>query len=139
MDLLGIGKAILGGIDTVADKFFVDAVDKEKFKLEAARMAMDGEFKKQEIQLSAILAEAQSSDPWTSRARPSFLYVIYVLILFSIPMGILTVFSPEAATNLTTGVQAWLSSIPTELYTLFGVGYLGYTGARSLDKRKKAE
>jgi len=137
MDILGIGKTILGGIDTVADKFFVDAADKEKFKLEAAKMAMEGQFKTQEIQLSAIIAEAQSADKWTSRARPSFMYVIYTLILFSIPMGILTVVSPEAATNLTSGVSAWLDSIPTELYTLFGVGYLGYTGARSLDKRKK--
>ncbi len=137
MDVLGIGKAILGGIDTVADKFFVDAADKEKFKLEARKMAMEGEFKKSEIQLSAILAEAQSSDPWTSRARPSFMYVIYTLILFAIPMGILTIFSPTSAAALTAGVTAWLKAIPTELYTLFGVGYLGYTGARSYDKGKK--
>lgn len=31
-------------------------------------------------QNAAAVAEASSSDPWTSRARPSFLYVMYILI-----------------------------------------------------------
>jgi hypothetical protein len=31
--------------------------------------------------MAAVLAEAESPDPWTSRARPSFLYVMYVLLL----------------------------------------------------------
>ena len=85
--MLNILSAVTGAIDTVADKFFVDAADKEKFKLQALKMAQDGEFRSQENQLNAILAEAKSSDPWTSRARPSFLYVMYLLILFSLPMG----------------------------------------------------
>ena len=71
MDILGIGKAVLGAVDTVADKFFVDAKDKEAFKLKALELAQNGEFKSQEIQLSAILAEAKSADPWTSRASAS--------------------------------------------------------------------
>ena len=137
MDIMGIGKAVMGAVDTVADKFFVDAADRERFKLEAARMSTEGAFKQQEIQLSAILAEAKSQDKWTSRARPSFLYVMYVLLLCSIPMGVLTIFSPESAVSLTNGVQAWLNALPTEFYTLFGAGYLGYTGARSWDKNKK--
>jgi len=137
MDIMGIGTAVMGAIDTVADKFFVDAADKEKFKVEALKLKQDGQFKTIENQLSAIIAEAQSQDQWTSRARPSFMYVMYILILFSIPLGVLTIFNPEAATSLTGGVQAWLTAIPTELYTLFGVGYLGYTGARSWDKKKK--
>jgi len=137
MDIMGIGTAVMGAIDTVADKFFVDAADKEKFKLAALRLKQEGKFKIIEKQLSAIIAEAQSKDKWTSRARPSFMYVMYALILFSIPLGILTIFNPEAAVSLTDGVQAWLNAIPNELYTLFGVGYLGYTGARSWDKNKK--
>jgi len=136
MDVLGIGKAIMGGIDTVADKFFVDAADKEKFKLQAIKMAQDGKFKAQEIQLSAILAEAKSSDPWTSRARPSFLYVMYLMILAAIPMGILSVFNPEAATQIAVGMKSWLTAIPESLWGVFGVGYLGYTGAREYGKAK---
>jgi len=138
MDLFGIGKALMGTIDTVADKFFVDASQKEAFKLKALQLQQEGEFKSQEVQLSAILAEAQSKDPWTSRARPTFLYVMYIMILSAIPMGILSVFKPLMATQIAEGMKAWLAAIPSELWTVFGVGYLGYTGARSLiDKRKK--
>lgn len=136
MDLLGIGKTISSAIDTVADKFFVDAKDKEAFKLKALELQQQGEFKSQEIQLSAILAEAKSKDPWTSRARPSFLYVMYIMILSSIPMGILSVFKPAAATQVAEGMKAWLAAIPADLWWVFGVGYLGYTGARSFVDKK---
>ncbi|MCA3070912.1 MAG: hypothetical protein ING77_18620 [Rhodocyclaceae bacterium] len=36
------------------------------------------------VSLSAILAEVASGDPWTSRARPTFLHVIYGVILLSV-------------------------------------------------------
>ena len=136
MDISGIGAAISGAIGTVADKFFVDAADKEKFKLKALELQQQGEFRAQEIQLSAIIAEAKSSDPWTSRARPSFLYTIYILILASIPIGILSVFKPDMAIRISTGMQSWLAAIPDTLWTVFGVGYLGYTGARSFVDKK---
>ena len=136
MDILGISKTIGGILDTAADKFFVDADEKLKFKLEMLKLQRQGEFKSQEIQLSAILAEAKSDDPWTSRARPSFLYVIYILILAGIPIGILSIFSPDAARQIATGLQEWLGAIPKELWTVFGVGYLGYTGAREYGKAK---
>jgi hypothetical protein len=137
MDLLGIGKTLMGAVDTVADKFFVDAAEKEAFKLKALELQQRGKFKDQEVQLSAILAEAQSKDPWTSRARPTFLYVMYIMILSAIPMGVLSVFKPGMAEQIAAGMRAWLAAIPSELWTVFGVGYLGYTGARSfMDKRK---
>jgi hypothetical protein len=115
MDVTGIGTAITGAIDTVADKFFVDANQKQAFKLKALELQQQGEFKAQEIQLSAILAEAKSSDPWTSRARPSFLWVIYIMILCGIPMGILSVFSPAIADQIADGMRAWLAAIPEAL------------------------
>ena len=136
MDLLGLGNTIMGAIDTVADKFFMDKAEKEKFKLQAAQMAQNGELKKTEQQLSVILAEAKSADPWTSRARPSFLYVMYILILFAVPMGILSAFRPDMATQIANGMKAWLSAIPDALWSVFGVGYLGYTGAREYGKHK---
>lgn len=132
MDFIGIGKAISGAVDTVADKFFVDAKDKEAFKLKALELQQQGEFKNQEIELSAILAEAKSKDPWTSRARPSFLYVMYIMILAAIPMGVLSVFTPTMATQIAVGMKAWLGAIPEELWAVFGIGYLGYTGVRSV-------
>ena len=139
MDITGIGTAITGAIDTVADKFFVDANEKQAFKLKALELQQQGEFKAQEIQLSAILAEAKSNDPWTSRARPSFLWIIYIIILCGIPMGVISVFSVNVASQITSGMEAWLAAIPESLWYLFGVGYLGYTGAREYGKSKLTE
>ena len=84
--------------------------------------------------LSAIVAEANSHDPWTSRARPSFLYVIYVMLLWALPMGLLAMFSPGRAAAIATGMNAYLSGLPEPLYALFGTGYLGYTAARQWGK-----
>ena len=123
-------------VGTIIDKMFPDAEAREKAKLELAKMQMEGEFKSSEIQLSAIIAEANSADPWTSRARPSFLYVVYILLLASLPMGVLTVFNPEAATNLTIGFKAWLAAIPEPILTLFGTVMLGYVVGRSYEKVK---
>ena len=94
------------------------------------------ELKEIEARLSAIVAEARSDDPWTSRARPSFLYVMYVILLFGLPMGILSAFSPHAANEIGQGITSYLRGLPDELYALFGTGYLGYTAARQWGKIK---
>ena len=120
----------------VIDKLWPNAEDREKAKFELFKLEQAGELDTMKTQLSAIIAEAQSADPWTSRARPSFLYVVYILLLASIPMGILTVFSPEAAANFTNGFKAWLASIPEPILTLFGTVMLGYVVGRSYEKTK---
>lgn len=127
--VLAIGEKIL-------DRVLPDHEAKEQAKRELRRLELEGEFKSVELQLSAIVAEAQSQDKWTSRARPSFLYVMYFMILSSIPMGFLFWLNPLAAESVIKGVQGWLGAIPGEMWTLFGVGYLGYTGARTFDKLK---
>ena len=66
-------------------------------------------------QLSAILAEAQAADPWTSRARPSFLYVMYAIILWAIPMGLIAAVRPEAALRIAAGMNAYLNGLPEPL------------------------
>ena len=119
---------------TVIDKLFPDPQQKAQAELELLRMQQSGELEAVKVQLSAIIAEASSQDPWTSRARPSFLYVMYVMILASIPLGLFHLLAPAQAQNFTLGVQMWLAAIPEELWWLFGAGYLGYTGARSFDK-----
>lgn len=125
----------------IIDKIFPDKTLQEKERAQAqlalAQLMQSGDLETMKASLSAIIAEAQSNDPWTSRARPSFLYVMYIMILTAIPMGILFAFIPEKAEAITTGVKMWLTAIPDELYMLFGVGYLGYTGARSFDYRSK--
>jgi len=134
-DLMGIGSlAELTG--KVFDKIWPDKNEAEKAKLELFRMQQAGELRELESSFNAIIAEAQSSDPWTSRARPSFMYVMYIMILASLPMGVLFAFDHEAAMAVTAGVKAWLAAIPEELYALFGVGYVGYSVTRSYDKAK---
>jgi hypothetical protein len=127
--IFGIGTALI-------NKLFPDPTEAAKAQLALQQMQQTGELEELKTSLSAILAEAQSADPWTSRARPSFMYVIYLMLLFGIPMGFVSAFNPETATNIAIGFKAWLSAIPSDLYALFGVGYVGYTGFRSYDKKQ---
>lgn len=131
-----IGGSLLKLGGDLIDRLFPDEEKKAAALLELRRLDQAGELEGMKTRMSAILAEAQSADPWTSRARPSFLYVMYLLILVSIPIGILSIFRPEAAVGIATGMGIWLKAIPEELWTVFGVGYLGYTGARSFEKFK---
>lgn len=131
--------AVLGIGGKLIDRLWPNPEERAKAKQELARMQMDGELKELETRMSAIIAEAKSSDPWTSRARPSFLYVMYIMILFAIPMGVLSVFRPDAATQIATGMKAWLEAIPDDLYYVFGLGYSGYTLARSAWDKKQAK
>jgi hypothetical protein len=89
--------------------------------------------------IAALLAEVQSRDPWTSRARPSFLYVMYALLLWALPMGLIAAFRPATAQAIAAGMTAYLNGLPEPLYTLFGTGYLGYTVARTWGKAKGVE
>lgn len=116
------------------DKIFPDPEQKAKAQLELLKLQQSGDLDEMKTQLSAIIAEAQSTDPWTSRARPSFLYVVYILLLWSIPMGVLTIFRPEAAAAFTAGFKAWMLAIPEPVLTLFGVVMTGYVAGRSWEK-----
>jgi hypothetical protein len=129
--IFGIGSKII-------DKLFPDPEQKAKAQIELLAMQQRGELDEMKTQLSAIIAEAQSADPWTSRARPSFLYVVYVLLLWSIPMGIMTIFRPDAAVAFTAGFKAWMLAIPEPVLTLFGVVMTGYVAGRSWEKVKGA-
>lgn len=121
--------------DKIGDLFPSEEA-KTEAKIKLLQLEQMGELEEIRLQLSAIVAEAQSTDRWTSRARPSFLYVVYILILMSLPMAIVFAYDPTVAANVTQGFQNWLKAIPGELYALMGVGYLGYTGARTFEKSK---
>lgn len=127
--IIGLGTKII-------DKMFPDPEQRDRAKLELLKMERDGDLDEMKTKLSAIIAEAQSADPWTSRARPSFLYVVYILLLWSLPMGVLFVFNPDAATRFTDGFKAWMNAIPEPVLTLFGTVMLGYVVGRSYEKTK---
>jgi hypothetical protein len=131
VSIFGIGAKLI-------DKLIPDPEQKSKAQLELLRMQQEGALDEIKTQLSAITAEAQSEDPWTSRARPSFLYVVYILLLWSIPMGVLTIFNPDAATAFTAGFKAWMHAIPEPILTLFAVVMTGYVAGRSWEKVRSA-
>ncbi|VAW02114.1 FIG00635988: hypothetical protein [hydrothermal vent metagenome] len=130
---------LIGPVSKIIDKIIPDPQARDRAKLELIKMEGTQELEEVRVQLSAILAEAQSADPWTSRARPSFLYVMYLLLLWSIPMGFIAAIRPETARDIATGMNAYLTGIPEPLYALFGTGYLGYTVARQWGKVRGVE
>ena len=131
--------AIVGPVAKLLDRIIPDPQARDRAKLELLKAQGDQEMQAIEVQMKAIVAEAQSPDPWTSRARPSFLYVMYALILWSIPMGLIAAADPRLALGIGNGMTAYLRGIPEELYALFGTGYLGYTAARTWGKVKGVE
>jgi hypothetical protein len=136
MDITGLG-AVFNLGSKILDKIFPDKEAADRAKLELLKLQQSGELTELEKRFSAIVAEARSQDPWTSRARPSFMYVMYTMLLASIPMGFLFAFKPDVALAVTTGVTNWLHALPEEMWWLFGAGYLGYSGARTFEKVRK--
>ncbi|MEM7779770.1 MAG: holin family protein [Pseudomonadota bacterium] len=133
---MAILETLIGPITSLLDKLIPDKEARAKAQLELLRLEGTQEMELIEARLQAIVAEAKSVDPWTSRARPSFLYVMYVLILTALPMGLLSAFNPAAASDIAAGMNAYLGGLPDPLYALFGTGYLGYTAARQWGKIK---
>ncbi|WP_341209866.1 3TM-type holin [uncultured Sphingomonas sp.] len=128
--------SIIAPVAGLLDKLIPDPRAREAAQRELMRMEGTQELERVKAQMAAILAEAQATDPWTSRARPGFLYVMYALLLWSIPMGLIAAVRPQAAAAIAQAMNAYLSGLPEPLYTLFATGYLGYTVAREWGKAK---
>ena len=128
--------ALIGPVAGIIDKVIPDPAAREAAQRELLRLERTHELDAAKAQLAAIVAEAQSADRWTSRARPSFLYVMYALLLWAIPMGIIAAIRPAAAEAIARGMRAYLEGLPEPLYALFGTGYLGYTVARECGKAR---
>ena len=136
---MSIIDGIIAPLVGLIDKIIPDPKAREAAKLELLKLQGSQEMEGLRTQISAIVTEAQSADPWTSRARPSFLYVMYVLLLWAIPMGLIAAVKPDMASSIAAGMNAYLNGIPEPLYALFGTGYLGYTAARTWGKAKGVE
>ncbi|WP_121119624.1 holin family protein [Croceibacterium ferulae] len=135
---MAVFETLISPIAALIDKIIPDKEAQARAKLELLKLEGTQELEAIRSRLSAIVAEAESKDPWTSRARPSFLYVMYIMILMAIPMGVLSAFRPEMADGIARGMNTYLNGLPEELYVLFGTGYLGYTAARQWGKAKVA-
>jgi hypothetical protein len=133
---MALVEALIGPIAGLIDKIIPDREERNRAKLELIKMQGSQELELIKAQMIAIVEEAKSADPWTSRARPSFLYVMYAIILWALPMGAIAAFKPEVARGIAEGMNAYLAGIPDSLWALFGTGYLGYTAARQWGKAK---
>ena len=136
---MAIFDALIAPIAGLIDKIIPDPRARDAAKLELLKLQGSQEMEAVRTQMTAIVAEAQSADPWTSRARPSFLYVMYTMILWAIPMGLIAAVRPEMAKGIAEGMNAYLAGIPEPMWALFGTGYLGYTAARSWGKARGFE
>lgn len=129
---------IASGIIGLIDKIIPDEKAREQAKLNLLQAEGQQELEKLKSSMSAILAEAQSQDPWTSRARPSFMYVMYLIMILCIVGSIVGIWFPIEVKQASVNMSDLFRAIPGDLYWLFGAGYLGYTGARTFEKAKGA-
>jgi hypothetical protein len=129
---------IIIAIMSILDKIIPDPKQREAAKLNLLQAENAQALEEIKTRMAAIMQEAQSPDPWTSRARPAFLYVVYSMLLASLPMGVVYALSPQTAEQITKGFQAWLQAIPEPITQLFGVVMLGYIGGRSWEKVRGA-
>lgn len=136
---LGIDDAIAAvgnTLNNVIDKIWPNPTDEAAAQVAVLKATSDAAVAQLVAANQAAVAEASSADPWTSRARPSFMYVMYILILFSIPMGILSAFNPVAAQAIATGMGLWLKAIPTEMWSVLFGCFAVYSGGRTIEKVK---
>jgi hypothetical protein len=129
--LAGVGdlvKKVVGTfkLDPTVQAQLNAAIEQNKFEL--AKLDADLEAKLADIQGQNIRADSQSGDKFTSRARPAFLWMMTISIFVSIVVfPIINIFMQGKPLVL---------DLPPAILELFGVGFLGYTGARSWEKLK---
>jgi hypothetical protein len=137
----GIDDAIASAtklIDDAINRIWPDPAAKASGEALIIRANAEAALAQLRQQMSVMQDEARSTDPWTSRARPSFMYVMYILILAAIPMGIVSAVSPDTAHAIASGVQRWLAAIPADLWQMFGLCFVGYSASRTVEKVKGA-
>ena len=139
MAVVDLGGAIQGAstlLTEAIDRIWPSPTDDAAAKVSILKANTDSIIAQLDAQNRAANAEAASTDPWTSRARPSFLYVMYAMILASVPMGFLAAIRPEMARDVALGMQAWLAAIPAELWQVFGLCFSVYGVSRTVEKVK---
>lgn len=132
--------ALIDPISRLIDKLIPDKEAAARAKLDL--MKEENQLALQEMQtaMSAIIAEANSSDPWTSRARPSFLYVFYLLLISLIIVApIIGVFYSTQMQLFFENVDKGFKAIPEAMWWTFSAGYLGYTTNRTWQENTRVK
>jgi hypothetical protein len=131
-----IGDLVAGLLGKVIDRAWPDPAQRAQAAIELEKLRQAGEFKELDSAMQVILAEANSQDPWTSRARPSFMYVFYfILLALVIVAPVLGIFNPNEMKSFFENVKYGFEAVPEALWWTFSAGYLGYTTARTYEKK----
>jgi len=94
----------------------------------------------EQARISIMVAEASSSDKWTSRARPGFLYLFYlVVVVLALAAPFVGIFFPAQMGQFYINVKAGFEAVPEAMWWTFTTGYLGYVGARQYGKIKGSD
>lgn len=132
-------EGVVRGVGGVADDLFTSDEERGELALRRENQRLQHQVAIMQASLSAIIAEAGSTDKLTSRARPMFLYVMYTLFLLIMLGAIVGIWYPDEMRQASENLSLLFNALPDELYALFGAGYLGYTGARTYDKKQKVK
>lgn len=133
--LSAVGK--LTGVASVKDaaNIIIGAIKKDPtLEKELARIELEHKklaIKEAEGVRDLFKAEIKSEDSYIRRARPTFLYMGYILI--ALDLGILSLANAISAGF--GGPAIPFAVLPREFYALFTIAFTGYTAARSVDKR----
>lgn len=126
--------------NNILDKVIPDAEARQAAKIKMAELEQKGEFHDMDLAMANIMAEAQSKHKLVALARPMFMYVFYlILIQMVLILPIISVWYPSEIANVYKAMAAGFAAIPSEMWTTFTVGFLGYVAARSHDKKKVLE
>ena len=138
MGFADIFEGLFGGdpVKSIADiigQFHLSPEDRMKFQQAAQQLELNRDeieaardHALAALQSQRVIAEIQSNDAYVRRARPTFLYVIILGMFWSL------VGAPILNAFLHRQVMAM--EIPSSYLELFGVAFLGYTGARTWEK-----
>ena len=142
--LLGTGlDRVVSSVGTVLDNLFTSDDEKEKNKIAMTQITLAAAQAEKELAIDLekaylddvkdlrrqITVELQSEDAYVRRARPTFNYIFYVVLIFNF------IFIPIY--RVITNQSLEVIKLPTELWTVFGVGFIGYGYLRTVEKTGK--
>lgn len=126
----GIAKIISEGIDKVVP----DANVRLEAKTKLAELEKNGELQELHDYLDLLKTEAASDDNYTRRARPTALYVIYILLCWGLLCSVISIFSPGKSAEMLNIFNTFFTRLPDNFYTLLETLFGIYAGARTIEK-----
>ncbi|MCO4782706.1 MAG: hypothetical protein KC646_10320 [Candidatus Cloacimonetes bacterium] len=128
-------KLVTGGLlEKIIDRTLPNKMSQE----DKLNLTQAFEMELQNAQRDLILSESSSKDSYVSRARPTFLYLVYLILAFN--FIIVPIFNQVFALIISLYGGSPFSfeavPLPPDLYSLFKIVMLGYIGGRTYEKTK---